>query len=521
MKLSRWSALCGALLLTGLLSCGESTSSAVTVPARSASPEPEVELHHAHGAALSAAMSQAVAGANPETCEGYPEPRIFLESQGWWDATGIEFPAKVGEHIHVGTCWPVAADGSSAIITGPVTLDVRLMVHNSTGSTNWLRGGLTGIGDWGGFQRTLVIPPSKDTTVWQVVTLDPISGNAPIGRSEFRISLNIPRNSTGDRQFQSTGWQICYKACSPTYRSGHSTIARGWYDDGHDYANSGFASALPIKPVSGLWTFTPSLVATGIGGVFVDPDFHNGKQGLRIGPTQGPFKGPVTLDTRLLPDGRHKLAIISSDNQNAGVLVVSFVVANGTTPPPPPPPPADVTAPVLSGIAPSGVLPAGTRSTTVSLQTNEVASCRLALTDEAYTSMPLQMAGAGSTAHSLVVSGLNDGGQYAYFARCVDAAGNANGSSVSVSFSVAVVPVGSVAVTTGVRVGQSVQLVAALKDANGNILSNRVLTWSSSAGTIATVNEAGVVTGVAAGSATVTASSEGKSSTIVITVVAN
>jgi uncharacterized protein YjdB len=86
------------------------------------------------------------------------------------------------------------------------------------------------------------------------------------------------------------------------------------------------------------------------------------------------------------------------------------------------------------------------------------------------------------------------------------------------------VPVGSVVVspaTASVAVGATVQLTATTKDANGNVLTGRGIAWSSNATGVATVNSSGVVTGVAAGSATITATSEGKSGTAAITVTAS
>jgi hypothetical protein len=84
-------------------------------------------------------------------------------------------------------------------------------------------------------------------------------------------------------------------------------------------------------------------------------------------------------------------------------------------------------------------------------------------------------------------------------------------------------PVASVTVTpatASVAVGQTVQLAATPKDASGNALAGRVVTWASSAPAMATVNASGLVTGVAAGAATITATSEGQSGTAPITVTA-
>src|SRR5256885_673756 len=84
------------------------------------------------------------------------------------------------------------------------------------------------------------------------------------------------------------------------------------------------------------------------------------------------------------------------------------------------------------------------------------------------------------------------------------------------------VPVAAVTVTpasVSVLQGQTVQLTATPRDANGNPLTGRVITWQSSDNTIATVNGSGLVSGVAAGGpVTMTATSEGQSGTATVTV---
>jgi hypothetical protein len=67
-------------------------------------------------------------------------------------------------------------------------------------------------------------------------------------------------------------------------------------------------------------------------------------------------------------------------------------------------------------------------------------------------------------------------------------------------------------------VGGTVQLTATPKDASGQPLTGRTITWGSDAPLVATVSLAGLVTGVATGSATITATSEGKSGTASVTV---
>src|SRR4029077_18409729 len=65
---------------------------------------------------------------------------------------------------------------------------------------------------------------------------------------------------------------------------------------------------------------------------------------------------------------------------------------------------------------------------------------------------------------------------------------------------------------------QTLQLSATLTDANGNVLTGRTVTWSSSNTSAATVSTSGLVTALAQGSATITATSEGQSGISSITV---
>src|SRR5436309_511647 len=74
--------------------------------------------------------------------------------------------------------------------------------------------------------------------------------------------------------------------------------------------------------------------------------------------------------------------------------------------------------------------------------------------------------------------------------------------------------------TANVTVGGTVQLVATPRDANGTPLSGRSVSWSSSNPSVASVTSNGLVAGATAGSATITATSEGKSGTSTITVTA-
>lgn len=98
----------------------------------------------------------------------------------------------------------------------------------------------------------------------------------------------------------------------------------------------------------------------------------------------------------------------------------------------------DVTPPVRSSGVPSGTLAAGTTSTTLSLATDENATCRYATTSGASYSAMTAFSTTGGTGHSSSVSNLSDGNSYTYYVKCQDAAStpNTNPDDFSIVFSV-------------------------------------------------------------------------------------
>lgn len=95
--------------------------------------------------------------------------------------------------------------------------------------------------------------------------------------------------------------------------------------------------------------------------------------------------------------------------------------------------------------------------------------------------------------------------------------GKRGSASVSVSKPAPVVrPVRSVDVDPSsptIRVGQTVQLRATLKDEDGKTLTDRSVAWSTSDKDKATVSSTGLVRGIDDGTVTITATSEGRSGT--------
>jgi hypothetical protein len=246
---------------------------------------------------------------------------MTAETQAWWNRSGIVVPTAVGSHVHVLATVP--ADG--AIVDGKVTIPVRVTLHNQPAPTNWFR---IGTESTQLYSTSLVLGPCSDCSVDLTAVID-LSG-IPTGRHELRMSANIPDAdpalSGSQRQYQSSGFQVCVRSCSPTYRSGYHTEARGWYTD-HAYANAKLTTALSSVKSGGTIGVRLSPGSGGLptkyAGVFIDPAFHAGSAGIVVRTWSAAFTGSVTLPT--LASGSHRLVLLSSDGQNAGVLAIPWV----------------------------------------------------------------------------------------------------------------------------------------------------------------------------------------------------
>jgi uncharacterized protein YjdB len=96
-----------------------------------------------------------------------------------------------------------------------------------------------------------------------------------------------------------------------------------------------------------------------------------------------------------------------------------------------------------------------------------------------------------------------------------------DGKADTTSITVVAVPVGSVTLapaTASLTIGQSATLTATVKDANGAIVTDRPVTWTTSNVAVASVTQAGVVKALAAGTAIISATSDGNSGSATVTV---
>jgi PKD repeat protein len=277
-------------------------------------------------------------GPDPVNCTGYAEPRVMLETQDWW--TQPDAPIEGGsEHIHLATCFPL-----DQTIKGVIPFDIHVQLHLTPGVLTKVD--VSVFGNSLDVNQIVALPnytcPTSQCDLWYHVDYD--TTKVPVdGYLEFRFHAKViaPDGSEG---YTSTGWQatLANGGGRPVrnYRTPPFIEARGWYT-GTEYENARLTTNLPTGPVSGIWTCTVKL-AKGSGGtnatrVFVslDPRFHANPvdHGQVILDQTAAYQGAISIDTRTLPDGVHRL-FMRTDSRvpsgtGSGVLVVQFRVDNG------------------------------------------------------------------------------------------------------------------------------------------------------------------------------------------------
>jgi hypothetical protein len=124
-------------------------------------------------------------------------------------------------------------------------------------------------------------------------------------------------------------------------------------------------------------------------------------------------------------------------NENNEDVKISFGVGGASSPSSPSSPGADTNPPSRFNPYPDDDdLPVETRRVTISLNTDEVATCRYSnISGMSYDSMSF-FANTNSTFHSTEVTGLSEGRSYEYYVRCVDSLQNKNTNDFTISFNI-------------------------------------------------------------------------------------
>jgi hypothetical protein len=276
------------------------------------------------------------AGPDPLTCTGYPEPRIFYETQSWWEPV----PGIGGQgHVHLGVCWP-----HLQTVSGTVRLDLVAILHGNKGTITRFKVQDDFSLDYNDYVSIAIdTTTGGDATVLHTMWID--TTKQPDGLRQWRLYAYF-EHANGNSQRPKAMYQVQVENVAGTvddvglnYRE---YAGAGWYKevDGTDW---GYQAAL-VKPsshlaigecVMGTWSPVVDTDAAGTTEhmVTVDPKFHSGIQGwiVHASSFEG-YDGPVTIDTTMLTDGWHRLVVQSAkrvgDEENGGVFVLPFRVCN-------------------------------------------------------------------------------------------------------------------------------------------------------------------------------------------------
>jgi hypothetical protein len=271
--------------------------------------------------------------ADPLGCTGYPEPRRFQETQGWWTPPGTAIGGD-SEHIHVGLCFP---EGQT--ISGVTHADVRVVLHNVPASATFrrLRLDVYGAGQRV-FSQETAFPCTEMTCVrWWSVDIDTRLVKVD-GWQEFRWGAVVTKKDKS-QFFASTRFFAYLQNGKKIQNYDRKRFGGAGYYTGAEYTQVRIDPAtFPAigQTVSGIWSLKYRHDKPDGFFLSVDPDFHGGSAGTVLAQGTGGANVWKTLaiDTRQFSNGEHKLFVRTDDTiakpagTNSGAVVLPFVVNN-------------------------------------------------------------------------------------------------------------------------------------------------------------------------------------------------
>jgi Bacterial TSP3 repeat len=309
-----------------------------------------------------------------QSCTGYPEPRVYLEGQSWWEPqTGPASHPGTGKqgHIHLETCFPLYKHYTGS---EKIRFDYTIRLHNMPGQLVYLHQSLygeDGTKTLNGFGNEPVRCPTADCVYRKTLTLD-LSGAKYSGLHVVSPGAQVFNEPglDGEKHTQMAipYWPIYLDNGKPPPPPGSDAAVwaghanqRGLIGDTYyplspdgDYSQVAIARAdlpyvegsLAPKVISGVWrprVFFEKDTAF----AYVDPMLHatprdEGVVFLEQNIAGNAFR-KVAIDTTRLADGEHRLLVGSCNvniavggtvngqvqrGDNCGTLVVRFMVDN-------------------------------------------------------------------------------------------------------------------------------------------------------------------------------------------------
>ncbi|HMQ33094.1 MAG TPA: hypothetical protein PKD53_20350 [Chloroflexaceae bacterium] len=306
-------------------------------------------------------------GEHPMGCSSR---EVWLDAQDWWAST----PGRVGRdgdagddfgHLHTGLCFPITAE-----LRGVVPLRVRSVLHHNPGRFREIEVQLYQSDEANivaaerHFERRLstctqsggqLSDGGMTCTWWDTIAVDTRKARYD-GEVQFRVRAFVSepdgkdmRTSTSLHATLRNGGRRWFDGL---YQDLSDLEGRGWYT-GLNYAAARLKNGPRLREaVSGVWRVPVALVRGAEGGTVtgwyagVDTDFHRGNPGLPLCPAgvkqpngipqcgSAPFSGNLTIDTRQLSNGWHRLLLKTDQydpqtgSTHSGVLATYFLVNN-------------------------------------------------------------------------------------------------------------------------------------------------------------------------------------------------
>lgn len=272
----------------------------------------------------------------------YPEPRVYLEVQGWLTKRG-RTPGHHSEHVHSGTCFPQGQTWARSVRRG--RLDYRHMFHNVVGyRVAHVRGHFLDTdveinetdAELRKLNRAARRSRGRTVAVFQSYRLNFRKAESN-GRKEMHTGLDLRKSSRKalvSRWFTSTGWQSRFdfgrKPKTEPDRDCNMIITRNWVPR-LEYGNGGFrcgwrASRMD-EPVPGRWRVWADM-ANGVrkGSFHVDPDFHHHSEDLGVWSTRFRREQRVTIPASRLAPGTHRLVYLAHERRRRTITSTAVTV---------------------------------------------------------------------------------------------------------------------------------------------------------------------------------------------------
>lgn len=269
-------------------------------------------------------------------CTGYPEPRVWLESQDWWSP--IPELGGLG-HMHMGMCFP-----QGQTVAGVVAFDVRVVLHHNAGTLVRIK-----MQDDNSNEHIVLRPNQAvgDGTYWYNLKID--TRNMPDGLRLFRFYADL-EHPNGNTQTARPILPLRVEnggADSNWSDRDREVRATAWYREASPELDWGYVGAVVEDfipgPYHGAAAFQAKCFVNGEGGgesqgspavsswsAHVDADFHAGNEGIVVGRGNGQLSGAISVATGGLSEGWHRLVVkcnqVLGERTHSAVGIYSFMV---------------------------------------------------------------------------------------------------------------------------------------------------------------------------------------------------